>query len=233
MSYDTTYIINHGRNLARVLQRSGDWDEALAVLPDGEIAARAEIATERFFWRLGDPAGALAAITELASADPVLAAFCGAQLAYTRLIFQVDPGSDDRDRARDGFTAAARDRRLAGWGTFWLGVLADHVDDDPEAAVTAYGEALSLSRQHDDLLLASYAIRHQGDHALAGDKAAGIALLRRSYYLRAALSARPQTAAAAATLAAALPPGREADQLRESAAITAGELQLTWLLRGL
>jgi hypothetical protein len=49
----------------------------------------------------------------------------------------------------------------------------------------------------------------------------------------AAVGARPQTAAAAATLAAALPPGQEADQLRESAAITARELQLTWLLQGL
>jgi hypothetical protein len=157
----------------------------------------------------------------------------GARVAYTRLVFHVEPGSGDRDRARHGFTAAAGDRRLAGWGTFWLGVLADHVDHDPEAAIAAYGDALSLSREHDDLLLESYALRHQGDHALAGDEAAGIALLRRSYYLRAALGARPQTAAAAATLAAALPPGQEADQLRESAAITARELRLTWLLAGL
>lgn len=211
----------------------GAWDGALAVLTDEEIAARAEIATDRFWWCLGDRAGAQAAIADLAAADPVLAGFYGAQVAYTRLVFQVDPGSGDLDRARHGFTAAARDRRLAGWGAFWLGVLADHVDDDPAAAVTAYGEALSLSRQRDDLLLESYALRHQGDHALAGDQAAGVALLRRSYYLRAALGARPQTAAAAATLAGVLAPGQEADQLRESAAITARELQLTWLLSGL
>ena len=44
--------------------------------------------------------------------------------------------------------------------------------------------------------------------------------------LRAALGARPHTAAAAATLLA----GAEAGQLRETARLTARELGLTWLL---
>ena len=69
--------------------------------------------------------------------------------------------------------------------------------------------------------------------ALQAGDAGGLDLLRRSYQLRAALGARPQTAAAAATLAAALPPGAEAGQLREAARITATELQLTWLLGSL
>lgn len=57
--------------------------------------------------------------------------------------------------------------------------------------------------------------------------------LRRSYHLRAALGARPQTAAAALTLAVELPVGPEADQLREVASIAARELRLTWLLSAL
>ena len=75
--------------------------------------------------------------------------------------------------------------------------------------------------------------RHIGGQLLERDRVRGIAQLRRSYHLRASLGARPQTAAAALTLAGELPPGTEADQLREAAALTARELGLTWLLRAL
>jgi hypothetical protein len=170
-------------------------------------------------------------VGELASDDPVLAGFYGAQLGYTRMLFQLDPRAGDLGQARDGFAAAARDPRLDGWGVFWLGTLADNINHDPAAAAACYATALSLSRQHDDRLLESYAVRHQGDHAMASDEELGLSLLRRSYHLRAALGAWPQTAAAAVTLAEALTPGKEADQLREAAGITARELGLTWLLR--
>jgi hypothetical protein len=230
MNDDAPYIMGRGPDLARALQRAGRWDEALALLPAGERAARAEILADRFWWQHRDPGAAEAAVSDLASGDPVLAGFYGAQLAYTRLLFQLGPGPGDLDLARDGMTAAARDPRLDGWGTFWLGALADNIDHDPEAAAACYATALSLSRSHDDPLLESYAVRHQGDHAMASDQELGLGLLRRSYYLRAALGARPQTAAAAVTLADALPPGQEADQLRETAAITARELRLAWLL---
>ena len=232
MNDDATYIMGPGPDLARALQRAGRWDEALAVLPPGETAARAKILADRFWWQLKDGAEAEAAIGELAPGDPVLAGFYGAQLGYTRLLFQLEPRPADLDRTRDGFTAAARDPRLAGWGAFWLGTLADNIDHDPGAAAARYATALSLSRRHDDPLLESYAVRHQGDHAMASDEELGLRLLRRSYYLRAALGARPQTAAAAVTLAEALPPGQEADELRETAGITARELRLTWLLGG-
>jgi hypothetical protein len=216
--------------LARTLQRGGRWDDALAVLPGDQRAARAEVLADRFWWRLDGDAEAAAAVSDLASDDPVLAGFYGAQLAYTRLLFQLDPGPGDLDLARDGFTAAARDRRLNGWGAFWLGVLAEHIDHDPETAAISYAAALPLSRQHDDPLLESYVARHQAGHAIARDREVRIGLLRRSYHLRAALGARPQTAAAAVTLAGELRPGEEAGQLREAAAITARELRLTWLL---
>jgi hypothetical protein len=50
---------------------------------------------------------------------------------------------------------------------------------------------------------------------------------------RSALGARPQTAAAAVILADHLPPGPGADDLRDTAALTARELRLTWLLRSM
>jgi hypothetical protein len=231
MKDDAPYSMDRSRDLARALHRGGRWDEALAVLPPGDRAERAEILADRFWWRLDDPTAAETAISELAPGDPVLAGFYRAQLGYTRLLFQLDPRPGDLDLARDGFTAAARERRLDGWGAFWLGVLADNIDQDPRAAATFYATALPLSRQHDDPLLESYVVRHQADHAKVADERLGLSLLRRSYYLRAALGARPQTAAAAVTLADALPCDNEAQQLRETAAIAARELQLTWLLR--
>jgi hypothetical protein len=233
MNNDTAYITDRALDVARALQRAGRWDEALAVLPAGELAARAELLADRFWWRLDDPAEAESAIRDLAAHDARLSGFYGAQLGYTRLLFQLDPRAGDLDQTREGFAAAARDPRLDGWGSFWLGTLADNIDQDPEAAARYYATALSLSHRHDDPLLESYAVRHQGDHAMASDEGLGLRLLRRSYYLRAALGARPQTAAAAVTLADALPPGEDADQLRETAGITARELGLTGLLRGL
>src|SRR5215469_5563325 len=108
MNDDATYIMGPGPDLARALQRAGRWDEALAMLPAGETAARAEILADRFWWQLTDGAQAEAAVGELASDDPVLAGFYGAQLAYTRMLFQLDPRAGDLGQARDGFTAAAR-----------------------------------------------------------------------------------------------------------------------------
>jgi hypothetical protein len=234
MNNDGTYITDPAADAARALQRAGRWDEALAVLPAGERGARAEILTDRFWWQHRAPDEAETAICELASGDALLAGFYGGQLGYTRLLFQLAPRPDDRARALEGFTAAAGDGRLAGWGTFWLGVLADVIDQDPQTAAGCYARALGLASEHDDPLLESYAVRHQGGHALdANDTGRGVSLLRRSYHLRAALGARPQTAAAALTLADALGPGEEAGMLRDGAARTARELGLTWMLAGL
>jgi hypothetical protein len=236
MSHDTTYIMAPGTDVARVLLRAGQWDQALAGLagsPGDALAARAQILADRFWWQLGDPAEAEAAAGALAAVQPVLARFCLAQLAYTRVVHQAGARPGDGELARSGFAAAAASAELAGWGAFWLGVLADHIDHAPDRARAAYATALDWARAHGDWMLDSYAVRHLGDHALTGGDPSGLDLLRRSYHLRAALGARPQTAAAALTLAGALPPGLEADQLREAAGITARELSLTWLLAAL
>src|SRR3984893_5868847 len=132
MNYDAPYTMGPRRGLARALQRGGRWDDALAVLPGDQRAARAEVLADRFWWRLGGAAEAAAPVPGRAADRPVLAGFYGAQLAYTRLLFQLDPGPGDLDLARDGFTAAARDRRPNGWGGFWLGVLVAHIDHETQ-----------------------------------------------------------------------------------------------------
>ncbi len=164
----------------------------------------------------------------------------GAQKAavesFTRswgLLFGLAPLPEDLQWAREDFTAATADARLTGWAAFWLGVLADNIDKDPDAAALAYRHALEQAREQGDALLESYAVRHIGAHLLEQDREQGISQLRLSYHLRASLGARPQTAAAALTLAGELPPGTEAEQLRDAAGLTACELGLTWLLRAL
>ncbi|RAG81754.1 hypothetical protein DN069_31110 [Streptacidiphilus pinicola] len=233
MTTDATYMMDGGAAVARMLKRMGRWDEALAALPTDAVAERAELLVDSFWWRLHGSEEAEEAVGALLQTGPILAGYLGAQIRYTRLLFDLGPRPDDLQQARQGFAAARDDVPLAGWATFWLGVLADNIDEDPHTAGAAYQQALKHARDHSDALLESYAARHLGDHLLDHDHEHGIAQLRRSYHLRAALGARPQTAAAALTLAAELPPGAEADQLREAAGLTARELGLTWLLRAL
>jgi hypothetical protein len=229
MTTDVTYTTS----VARLLHRMGRWDESLAALPADAVAQRAEIVVDRFWWRLDDPAAAEEAVSDLLPSDPVFAGYLGAQVRYTRLVFGLDPHSEDLRRVREDFTAATADARLAAWAVFWLGVLADNIDSDPGTAGSAYQQALEQARERGDALLESYVVRHLGAHLVKQNREQGIAQLRWSYHLRASLGARPQTAAAALTLARELEPGSEADQLREAAGLTARELELTWLLRTL
>jgi hypothetical protein len=229
MTYDTTYIVLR-------LMRCGLWDEALAVLPAGATALRAEVLADRFWWRLDGQAEAEQAVAALHADDRLLAAFLGGQLAYTRLLFGQNARPGDLARARDGFDSAARDQRLAGWGLFWRGVTADLLEKDEAAAAGFFAQALAASLRDADPLLESYALRHQGGYVMrsGGDREAGLDLLRRSYCLRAALGARPQTAAAAAALAEALPAqSPERGHLLQTAAATARELNLAWLTAAL
>jgi hypothetical protein len=224
---------------ARLVSRlhlDGEWDGALSLLDDagndGECghtaATRAGILVDRYWWRLDDPAPAARAVAGLD--DPVLRGFLAAQLAYTRILFALDPQPHDQQVMHAGLQEAAQDQTWRAWATFWQGAVADNIDDDPDTARQRYDDALALSRDGgDDLLLESYIIRHQGDHLIKSDRAAGEMLLRRSLYLRSALGARPQTAAAQAMLAGELPPGKERDTLVQTARSVAGELGLTWL----
>jgi len=219
------------------LHLDGEWDGALALLDStgsnghegGAAAARARILTDRYWWRLDDPAPAGQAVDGLE--DRALRGFLAAQLAYTRIVFALGPRPGDERLVHAGLQEAARDTALRAWATFWQGCAADLMHDDPGTAGHKYGEALALCRGDGDLLLESYIARHQGGHLIGRDRPAGEMLLRRSLCLRSALGARPQTAAAQATLAGELPPGQERDMLTEAALATARELGLTWLTR--
>jgi hypothetical protein len=232
----------HAGLTARVVNRlhlDGEWDGALALLDDadsgakdgGTAAKRATIVVDRYWWRLGDPAPAERAVAGLG--DPVLRGYLAAQLAYTRILFKLGPRPADEQVMHAGLQEAARDETLRAWATFWQGVVADNVHDDPDTAGQRYAEALALCRDGDDLLLESYVVRHQGAHLIESDRPAGEMLLRLSLSLRSALGARPQTAAAQTTLAHELPPGEERDMLIRAARSTASELGLTWLTRQL
>jgi hypothetical protein len=219
--------------MPRRLQRAGQWHDALAALPPGDASPlRADILADRFWWRHEGAPEAQAAVDELS--DTAFAALLGAQLAYTRLLFGLDGGPDDREVARRGFTTALGDDRLRGWAHFWLGVYADNVEEDHAAAAGRYAAALDSATDAadgtpGDPLLESYAVRHQGFHAF-DEPAKAIPLLRRSLYLRAALGARPAVATAAVALAEALREDAEADTLRQIADLTARELGIAWLL---
>jgi hypothetical protein len=229
--------------------------------PDAAVAAlRAETLVDRHWWRLDQAEQAEAAVATLAAdgADPALSALLRGQLLYTRVLFAQGPEPGDDTRAEAAFAEAAAGAAGGGaagggaaggggpaagraeanpdpraWATFWLGVLAENLRHDQPTAAARYAEALPLARERDDRLLESYVLRHQGFHLLAERPGEGLALLRRSLYLRAGLGARPQVAAAEAALADALPPGDEPDALRDAALHTARELGLTWLLAAL
>ncbi|MEV0091651.1 hypothetical protein [Streptomyces sp. NPDC050738] len=215
---------------ARTLQRAGQWDAALALLPyTSETAAvRAEILVDRHTWRLDPVDEALTAVHGTSEAQPRTAAFLLAQLEYYRRMFGLgtQPLCDDPVEV---FAALPP----TGWAVFWWSVAQENLRQDKDAAAEGLARARALAVADGDLFLESYAVRHEGAllHFEKGDPARGLPLLRRSLNLRAACGARPQAAAAQRTLAEALGPGEESDELREISAATADELGLTWLKR--
>ncbi|MCW2875748.1 MAG: hypothetical protein JWL99_7068 [Streptomyces oryziradicis] len=218
-------------DIARHLWRAGQWDAALRQLPDDPAGAtlRAEMVVDRHLWRLDPPDEAVAAIKAIECDEPERAALLTAQLEYWRQFLSLGgtPLGGDPVAA---FAALAGHDPLAGWAVFWHAVTLDNLRHDAEGAAAGYGRARTLAVAADDLLLESYAVRHLGGQAVQnGDAAPGLALLRRSLHLRAAIGARPHTAAAQAALADALGEVPEAAGLRAIAAGTARELGLTWL----
>ncbi|GAA3846186.1 hypothetical protein GCM10022403_092470 [Streptomyces coacervatus] len=223
MLSDDTYV-------ARRLQLLGEWDAALVTLgPDTDPELRAEIAVDRWFFRIEGHEEAEKAVAALDPASPT-AHLLTARLAYSRLLFRRDPRADDRAVAEAGYRAAAEsgDEKQRGWAEFHWAVLLDNIDQDPAGALPRYETALEIATKYGDGYLESYIIRHL---ALRKEPAERIAMLRRSLHLRAALGARPQTIAAQALLAANLP---ESDPERAELIRTfrpgAEELHIGWLL---
>ncbi|MGW1621937.1 hypothetical protein [Streptomyces sp. NPDC002172] len=225
MLADDTYI-------ARRLLLLGEWDAALAALgPDGEPELRAEIAVDRWFFRIDGHEEAEKAVAALDPASPT-AHLLTARLAYSRLLFRRAPRADDRAVAESGYRAAARtgDEKLRGWAEYHWAVLLDNIDEDPAGAVPRYETALEIATRTGDGYFESYIIRHLAPHKEPAER---IAMLRRSLHLRAALGARPQTVAAQALLADNLPEDDpERAELMRTFRPGAEELRIGWLLSG-
>lgn len=232
MKSDRTYDAEPALRHARRLQRAGDWAGALRLLPDGDAAAvlRAEILVDRQSWCLDPVDEALAAVRAIEDVEPDVACFLTAVLEYWRRLLD----SGDKPLGPDPLAEFTRldcpDARTApGWATFWRGVALENLHGEEEGAQAQYRRALGIALDEEDLLLESYVVRHQGAYLLERDRDAGIMLLRRSLYLRAACGARPHVAAAQAGLAEALGVGPESVLLNRLVAHSAQELNLALL----
>jgi hypothetical protein len=75
MNMNTNYTARSVEAAAQSLKRAGLWDLALELPMSDTTALRAEILTDRFFWRLDDPAGAEAAVAALSEEDPARGGF--------------------------------------------------------------------------------------------------------------------------------------------------------------
>ncbi|MFJ9379167.1 hypothetical protein [Streptomyces sp. NPDC101455] len=199
MITDDTYI-------ARRLQMLGEWDAALAVLgPDADPELRAEIAVDRWFFRIEGHEEAEKAVAALDPASPT-AHLLTARLAYSRLLFRREPRADDRAVAETGYRAAIEsgDEKTRAWAEYHWAVLLDNIDEDPAAALPLYESSLDVATKSGDGYFESYIIRHLAPHKEPTER---MAMLRRSLNLRAALGARPQAIAAQGLLAENLPEG--------------------------
>lgn len=216
---------------ARHLLRAGQWDTALAIVPDtseGRLL-RADILVDRQFWRLDPVQDALGAVDAVRPVHPEAAEFLTGQLEYWRRLQLPDAPAIAGDPV-ETFQALAADTRFGGWAGFWHGVALELLHQDRTGAAVAYARALEEALSRGDLLLESYAVRHLGGQAYdAGQTDRAIELMERSYDLRAALGARPQVAAAQAALADVLGDCRRAAHLRSAVSATAEELGLIWL----
>lgn len=226
MTPDAAYLSRAGLAPARYLQHAGQWSAALALAPADAATLRADILVEQHMFQLTPPGEAIAAVQALPGS--ALATLLLALLKYWRQLFKLD-GDPIAEDPVALFAEAAADPALAGWGAFHHAISIENLRDDGVTSAAGYQRALELAG--DDPFLESYVLRHQGDQLINrhGQREAGIALLRRSLYLRAAHGARPQVAAAQYQLAGELPPGPEADDLRDIARRTARELGIPWL----
>ena len=226
------------RDAARRLHVLGDWDHAAALLSGDEsaeaLALKAEILYERFLFRLDGIEAAADAIAALDQHVPQ-ARMLASRLAYTRLVFDLDPLPGDYATAEDGYRFAAADPATHGWAEFHWGVLLDNISDDGPAAKAHYDKAMRAADRDGDPILESIVLRHLARRVIdEGDRDEGVRMLRRSLHLRAAEGLRPQIAVAQLLLATELPEGDpERATLVETAQSAADELGLTWVRAGL
>ncbi|MGH3374433.1 MAG: hypothetical protein ACRDP6_06815, partial [Actinoallomurus sp.] len=180
---DQTYL-NVGKLApARYLQRAGQWDIALEsiaeVRTDTATALRAEILVDRHAWRLDPPGEALEAVERLRATDESLAVLLAGQLAYWQRVFDLGGDSILPD-VRTAFAEAAHDKRFHGWAVFFGSVCCQYLVQDEGEAAEGFANALAIAHDGQDLLLESYALRHQGELRQESDRDGAVDLLRRS-----------------------------------------------------
>ncbi|WP_043682953.1 hypothetical protein [Streptomyces xylophagus] len=227
-------MITDDAYMARSLHLLGEWDAALAALdPDTDPELRAEIAVDRWFFRIEGHDEAEKAVAALDPASPTRHLLTG-RLAYSRLLFRRDPRPDDRAAAEAGYRAAVEsgdergDEKTRAWAEYHWAVLLDNIDEDATGAVPRYERALEVATASGDGLFESYIIRHLAPHKEPAER---LAMLRRSLHLRAALGARPQTIASQALLADNLAEDDpERAELMRVFRPGAEELRIGWLL---
>ncbi|NUP48669.1 MAG: hypothetical protein HOW97_15390 [Catenulispora sp.] len=199
--------------------------------PDGDPELRAEIAVERWFFRIEGHDEAEKAVAALDPASATALQLTG-RLAYSRLLFRRGARPDDREASEAAYRAGAKAARTEverGWIEFHWAVLLDNIDDDYAAAAPHYDAALAVALSAGDRLLESITIRHTAGQEQDADTR--IAMLRRSLHLRGAAGIRPQILAAQAALAASLPEGDpERAILTDAFRPGAEELRIGWLL---
>ena len=174
-----TELVDEVVAAALELAGGGRWERALALLdaapgdPRTALAA-AEVALERDWWVGTDTAGARLAAAEEAGAKGWAWDFLGLRNDYLQLIhpvggsFQPGPWGKDpellarlQDRA-ELLRRTAPGPAEAGWAEMYLGLIADNLRADREAAPAHYEAALAAAGRDD--VLAREALRHLGDH---------------------------------------------------------------------
>lgn len=199
--------------------------------PDSDPELRAEIAVERWFFRMAGHDEAEQAVAALDQSTPA-AHVLRARLAYSRLLFGRGARPDDRAAAEAGYRDAVCDGDDAtrGWAEFHWGCLLDNIDENADAAVPHYETALEVGVKLGDVVLESIAVRHLSAQEEPAER---IRMLRRSLNLRAGLGARAYTAAAQASLAAELAEDDpERAELIEIYSAVAEEIGIAWLRAG-
>jgi hypothetical protein len=208
----TTFPLDTVLSAADALVLAARWDAALdllgsATVTDPHDTARIAVAiasaeVDRAFWQGTSSRESIASARAVLDGDPVLAwelDWLELRADYRDALF----GDAKTPELAASLTATAvvlGDRAPTpaqrGWVAFYLGLIADNVAEDRAAAPSHYEEALALAEKEGDDLLASYPLRHLGDHANeSGDVDRARAQWERSTTLRQAAGFVPGTLA--------------------------------------
>ena len=147
-------------NQVKHLRGEGRWAEALELAGDDPLL-RAELLNEQAIFGGVEEARAEAA-RELDRAEARLEAERGRILHSRFLVDRVQEDPRELQHFEASLNAARRagDRRLEGWGRFWVGLVHQVVRGNGEAALPDLEAAYESSLATGDTLLQSYAIRH-------------------------------------------------------------------------